>query len=69
MHHAVARLRAVRLARSSKRDDHLCTSEVGALCLALAGEQRAAELLETISMCLPTTTLAPINPCHPIWTT
>ena len=32
--------------RRSKRDDHLCTSEVGALCLALAGEQRAAETLE-----------------------
>ena len=32
--------------RRSKRDDHLCTSEVGALCLALAGEQRAADTLE-----------------------
>jgi DTW domain-containing protein YfiP len=32
--------------RRSKRDDHLCTSEVGALCLALAGEQHAADTLE-----------------------
>jgi len=32
--------------RRSKRDDHLCTSEVGALCLALAGEQHAANTLE-----------------------
>jgi DTW domain-containing protein YfiP len=33
--------------RRSTRDDHLCTSEVAALCLALAGELRAAETLET----------------------
>lgn len=33
--------------RRSKRDDHLCTSEVGALCLALAGEQHAADTLDT----------------------
>jgi DTW domain-containing protein len=33
--------------RRSKRDDHLCTSEVGALCLAMAGEQHAADTLET----------------------
>ncbi len=33
--------------RRSKRDDHLCTSEVGALCLSLAGEQHAADTLET----------------------
>jgi hypothetical protein len=33
--------------RRSKRDDHLCTSEVGALCLSMAGEQHAAEVLET----------------------
>ena len=32
--------------RRSKRDDHLCTSEVGALCLALAGEQHAADTLD-----------------------
>jgi DTW domain-containing protein YfiP len=32
--------------RRSKRDDHLCTSEVGALCLAMAGEQHAADTLE-----------------------
>ena len=33
--------------RRSTRDDHLCTSEVAALCLALGGEQHAAETLET----------------------
>lgn len=33
--------------RRAKRDDHLCTAEVGAMCLALAGEQRAADTLET----------------------
>jgi len=33
--------------RRSTRDDHLCTSEVAALCLALAGEPQAAETLET----------------------
>jgi DTW domain-containing protein YfiP len=32
--------------RRSKRDEHLCTSEVGALCLALAGEHHAADTLE-----------------------
>jgi DTW domain-containing protein YfiP len=32
--------------RRSKRDEHLCTSEVGALCLALGGEQHAADTLE-----------------------
>ena len=33
--------------RRSTRDDHLCTSEVASLCLALAGEPRAADTLET----------------------
>jgi DTW domain-containing protein YfiP len=33
--------------RRSTRDDHLCTSEVASLCLALAGEARAADTLET----------------------
>ena len=33
--------------RRSTRDDHLCTSEVAALCLALAGEQHVAEVLDT----------------------
>ena len=32
--------------RRSTRDDHLCTSEVAALCLSLANEPRAAETLE-----------------------
>ena len=32
--------------RRSHRDDHFCTSEVAALCLELAGETRAAALLE-----------------------
>jgi DTW domain-containing protein YfiP len=32
--------------RRSSRADHFCTSEVGALCLALAGEPRAAEVLD-----------------------
>jgi len=31
--------------RRSRRDDHFCTSEVGALCLELAGETRAAQTL------------------------
>ncbi len=31
--------------RRSTHDEHLCTSEVAALCLALAGESRAAEAL------------------------
>ena len=32
--------------RRSNRDDHLCTSEVAAQCLALAGEHQAAQLLQ-----------------------
>ena len=32
--------------RRSTRMDHFCTSEVGALCLELAGESRAAQVLE-----------------------
>ena len=32
--------------RRSRRDDHFCTSEVGALCLELAGESHAAQTLE-----------------------
>lgn len=32
--------------RRSQRADHFCTSEVGALCLELAGEPRAAHALE-----------------------
>jgi DTW domain-containing protein YfiP len=32
--------------RRSRRDDHFCTSEVAALCMALAGEARASALLE-----------------------
>ena len=32
--------------RRSRRDDHFCTSEVAALCMALAGEPLAAEALE-----------------------
>lgn len=39
------RLSRYRLRRSS-RDDHLCTVEVAAACLALAGEERAAEQLD-----------------------
>ena len=33
--------------RRSTRDDHLCTSEVASLCLALAGEPQAADTLES----------------------
>ena len=33
--------------RRSTREDHLCTSEVAALCLALGGEPQAGEVLET----------------------
>jgi DTW domain-containing protein len=32
--------------RRSRRDDHFCTSEVAALCLALAGEPQAAAVLD-----------------------
>ena len=32
--------------RRSKRDDHLCTSEVAALCLGLAGDEQAAAALD-----------------------
>jgi DTW domain-containing protein YfiP len=32
--------------RRSQREEHFCTSEVAALCLALAGEAQAAEVLE-----------------------
>jgi DTW domain-containing protein YfiP len=32
--------------RRSQRDEHFCTSEVAALCFALAGEAHAAETLE-----------------------
>jgi len=32
--------------RRSTRMDHFCTSEVGALCLELAGETGAAQVLE-----------------------
>ncbi|MEO8021353.1 tRNA-uridine aminocarboxypropyltransferase [Polaromonas sp.] len=32
--------------RRSQRDEHFCTSEVGALCLELAGEAHAAQTLE-----------------------
>jgi DTW domain-containing protein YfiP len=32
--------------RRSTRDEHLCTSEVAALCLELAGETHAAQLLD-----------------------
>jgi len=32
--------------RRSQREDHLCTSEVAALCMELAGEYRAAQTLE-----------------------
>ncbi|MFZ0153855.1 tRNA-uridine aminocarboxypropyltransferase, partial [Pseudomonas sp.] len=32
--------------RRSKRDDHFCTAEVAAMCLELAGDQRAAEALD-----------------------
>lgn len=31
--------------RRSKRDDHLCTAEVAALCLELAGDEHAADAL------------------------
>lgn len=32
--------------RRSKRDDHLCTAEVAALCLGLAGDEQAAAALD-----------------------
>lgn len=32
--------------RRSQREDHVCTSEVAALCLELAGEAHAAQMLE-----------------------
>ena len=33
--------------RRSRRNDHFCTSEVGALCLELAGDPLAAQMLES----------------------
>ncbi len=39
-----AQLSSYRL-RRSRRDDHFCTSEVAALCLALAGDTHAAQTL------------------------
>ncbi len=42
---APAQITAYRLRRSG-RDDHFCTSEVAALCLALAGENHAAHTLQ-----------------------
>lgn len=33
--------------RRSRRDDHFCTAEVAAMCLALAGEAEAAQALDT----------------------
>jgi DTW domain-containing protein YfiP len=32
--------------RRSRRDDHFCTSEVAALCMSLAGERAAEQMLE-----------------------
>jgi DTW domain-containing protein YfiP len=32
--------------RNSGRDDHLCTSEVAALCMGLAGEHAVAQTLD-----------------------
>ena len=32
--------------RRSKRDDHLCTAEVAAICLGMAGETQAAQTLD-----------------------
>ncbi|MEP6772716.1 MAG: DTW domain-containing protein, partial [Polaromonas sp.] len=32
--------------RRSQRDEHFCTSEVAALCMALAGEAHVAQTLE-----------------------
>ena len=32
--------------RRSKRDDHFCTAEVAALCLELADDQAASEVLD-----------------------
>jgi DTW domain-containing protein YfiP len=32
--------------RRARREQHLCTAEVAALCLALAGEERAAATLD-----------------------
>ena len=32
--------------RRSRREEHVCTSEVAALCLELAGDQAAAQTLE-----------------------
>lgn len=34
--------------RRSKRDDHFCTAEVGALCLELAGDTRAGEAVSAL---------------------
>ena len=51
--------------RRSQRDEHFCTSEVAALCLALAGEALAAQTLEAyLDMYSPTTTCWPSSSCR-----
>ncbi len=53
--------------RRSRRDDHFCTSEVGALCLELAGETRAAQALEAWLDVFSLHYLRAKNQLPPLW--
>jgi DTW domain-containing protein YfiP len=53
--------------RRSRRDDHFCTSEVGALCLELAGEPRAAQALEAWLDVFSLHYLRAKNQLPPLW--
>lgn len=53
--------------RRSRRDDHFCTSEVGALCLELAGETLAAQALEAWLDVFSLHYLRAKNQLPPLW--
>jgi DTW domain-containing protein YfiP len=53
--------------RRSRRDDHFCTSEVGALCLELAGETHAAQVLEAWLEVFSLHYLRAKNQLPPLW--
>ncbi len=53
--------------RRSRRDDHFCTSEVGALCRDLAGEPRAAQALEAWLDVFSLHYLRAKNQLPPLW--
>jgi hypothetical protein len=53
--------------RRASRSDHFCTSEVGSLCLALAGEPHAAEVLDAYLDVFTHHYLRAKNQQPPIW--